>query len=57
MIENLGGSGSLALHNAERIAAELGHTHIGVEHLFLDIVELAGYKIVEAGGPVRADTR
>jgi ATP-dependent Clp protease ATP-binding subunit ClpC len=40
MIENLGGSGSLALHNAERIAAELGHTHIGVEHLFLGIVEL-----------------
>lgn len=40
MIENLGGSGSPALHNAERIASGLRHTHIGVEHLFLSIVEL-----------------
>jgi len=64
MIENLGGSGSLALHNAERIASSLGHTHIGVEHLFLGIVELEDRGIqsrfVQAGfdvGEVARDLR
>ena len=40
MIDNLGDSGTLALRNAERIAADLGHNHVGVEHLFAGIVEL-----------------
>ena len=40
MTENLGGSGTWVERSAERIAADLGHTHIGVEHLFLGVGEL-----------------
>ena len=58
MIENLGGSGSLALRNAERIDSSLGHTHIGVEHLFLGIVELEdrGMQRLTAAGTSRHQT-
>lgn len=40
MIEGLGESARLVVTNAERLALGLGNTYIGVEHLFVAIIEL-----------------
>lgn len=40
MIDNLGDSGQILLHNARSIATEMGHRHLGVEHLMLGILTL-----------------
>jgi ATP-dependent Clp protease ATP-binding subunit ClpC len=40
MIDNLGDSGQLVMHNARSIATEMGHRHLGVEHLMLGVLGL-----------------
>lgn len=44
-IENLGESGKLAFSYAERFSRDLGHNHIGTEHLFLGVAELEDVNI------------
>jgi len=55
MIDNLGDSGQLVIHSAERLSAESGHTHIGVEHIFLAIVDLQDLPIQRIFMAVHAD--
>ena len=40
MLDNLGESGQLVLHKADSISAGMGHDRIGVEHVFLGVMEL-----------------
>ena len=40
MAVELGNSATLAVTHAERARTELGHRHLGVEHLFLGVVAL-----------------
>ncbi|MDZ4167618.1 MAG: ATP-dependent Clp protease ATP-binding subunit [Coriobacteriia bacterium] len=40
MIDNLGDSGQMVVHNARGIATEMGHRHLGVEHLLLGVLSL-----------------
>ncbi|MDI6900671.1 MAG: ATP-dependent Clp protease ATP-binding subunit [Anaerosomatales bacterium] len=40
MLDNLGDSGQLVVHHADSISAGMGHDRIGVEHVFLGVLEL-----------------
>jgi ATP-dependent Clp protease ATP-binding subunit ClpC len=40
MIDNLGDSGQIVMHNARTIATEMGHRHLGAEHLLLGVLSL-----------------
>ena len=40
MLDNLGDSGQQALHRADTISAGMGHDRIGVEHVFLGVMDL-----------------
>jgi ATP-dependent Clp protease ATP-binding subunit ClpC len=68
MAVELGNSATLAVTHAERARTELGHRHLGVEHLFLGVVALddrslhlrcgaAGVDIDEAARRVREAAR
>ncbi|HZL04126.1 MAG TPA: ATP-dependent Clp protease ATP-binding subunit [Coriobacteriia bacterium] len=40
MPDNMGDSGLLVMHKADAISADLGHDRIGVEHIFLGVMDL-----------------
>ena len=40
MLDNLGDSGQQTLHRADTISADMGHDRIGVEHVFLGVMDL-----------------
>ena len=40
MLDNLGDSGQQVMHRADAISAAMGHDRIGVEHIFLGVMDL-----------------
>jgi hypothetical protein len=51
----LGNSATLVMSHAERARTELGHRHLGVEHLFLGVVALQDVSLYRRFGAAGVD--